>query len=210
MMIYSRQVKVKICGITRLEDAIKAVECGADAIGFVFYEPSPRYISPEIAKEIIYAIPPFIVTVGVFVNEDPSKIKEILAITGINVVQLHGDESPRQCFYWHKVIKAFKIKDKLDIEYIKQYKVSAYLLDTYDPKAVGGTGKIFNWEVVKNIKDFGPIILAGGLTPENIIDAINIVKPYAVDVSSGVEKSKGIKDHKKLELFIQRAKSIFL
>ena len=198
--------RVKICGITRYEDAKAAVEYGADALGFVFYEGSPRHVFPETVKDIISNLPPFVTTVGVFVNAPTTEIKEIVEFTGIDVVQLHGEEPPEECLFWKRVIKAIKVRDMSDLDELQQYRVSAYLLDTYSPDMPGGTGQVFNWEIALHAKRFGHVILAGGLTPENVSDAIKTVKPYAVDVSSGVESEKGIKDHEKLKLFIKRAK----
>jgi phosphoribosylanthranilate isomerase len=205
-----RSVKVKICGITKIEDALKAVEFGADAIGFVFYKDSPRHVSPEIARDIIHSLPPFITTVGVFVNEHPSTIERVLKMTGIDVVQLHGNESPEVCTLWLRVIKAIRVREITDIDLLCKYKVSAYLLDTYSPDTPGGTGQTFDWDIAVEAKRYGPIILAGGLTPENVMEAVRKVRPYAVDVSSGVESEKGVKDHEKLRRFIQNAKSVML
>jgi phosphoribosylanthranilate isomerase len=202
------KVKVKICGITRGEDALASVEAGADAVGFVFYEGSPRHVFPETVEEIIKELPPFTTTVGVFVNEHPSRISEILEITGIDMVQLHGEEVYEECKFWPRVIKAFKVQDFIDLEPLKKYRVSAYLLDTYSSEVPGGTGQIFNWEIAVEAKKFGPVILAGGLTPDNIAKAIRQVRPYAVDASSGVEKVKGVKDIEKVKVFIERAKSV--
>lgn len=202
-----KMTRVKICGITNLSDALRAVECGADALGFVFYEGSPRHVFPEIVKEIVAHLPPFITTVGVFVNAPPQEIKEVLEYTGLDVVQLHGDEPQEECFLFPRVIKAFRIRDIRDLDEIKHYKASAYLLDAYDPEVPGGTGQIFNWDIAIEAKQYGPVILAGGLTPDNVSDAVKKVRPYAVDVSSGVETEKGKKDPEKLRLFIHRAKS---
>lgn len=199
-------MRVKICGITRFEDAHAAVRFGADAIGFVFYEASPRHVFPETVRDIISNLPPFITTVGVFVNATPSEINEIVEITGIDVVQLHGEEPPEECSLWPRVIKAIKVKGIRDLQELRRYKVSAYLLDTYSPDMPGGTGTTFNWDIAIEAKRFGPVILAGGLDPDNIRDAVKRVAPYAVDVSSGVEAEKGIKDHEKMRLFIERAK----
>lgn len=203
-------VKVKICGITNLEDALEAVAHGADALGFVFFKKSPRYISPSKAKAIIKKLPPFISTVGVFVNENKKNIEKIADQTGINIIQLHGDERPQACRLLRPVIKAFRVKSLECLEPLSKYKdkVTAFLLDTYTPEIFGGTGQIFNWDIAVEAKQLGKIILAGGLTPENLEQAIRWVHPYAVDVSSGVEEEKGKKDHWKMKLFIERAKRI--
>ncbi len=202
-------VRVKICGITRKEDALRAVEFGADALGFVFYRGSPRYVNLDVVKSIISELPPFVTTVGVFVDENPSGISEIVGAAGIDVVQLHGNEPGEICSLWPRVIKAFRVREFTDLKPLERYRVSAYLLDTYSPDLPGGTGQIFNWDIALEARRFGPVILSGGLTPDNIDRAIRWVHPYAVDVSSGVEKEKGIKDEEKLRLFIKRAKSVF-
>ncbi|HMK56232.1 MAG TPA: phosphoribosylanthranilate isomerase [Dissulfurispiraceae bacterium] len=200
-------MKIKICGITNLEDALAAVDYGADALGFVFYQKSPRYVSSEKAREIASQLPPFVSTVGLFVNEDPAKIKDIMESARLHVLQLHGDEGPSACSIWMPVIKAFRVKDFVDLKPLEQYRgVSAFLIDTYAPSAYGGTGQIFNWDIAVEAKRFGHIILAGGLTPDNIEKAIKWVRPYAVDVSSGVEADKGKKDLKKMREFIEKAK----
>lgn len=203
-------VKVKICGITNLEDAFEAVNHGADALGFVFFKKSPRYISPAKAKTIIKKLPPFISSVGVFVNEDNIIVEKIADQTGVDAIQLHGDEPPKACNLSRTVIKAIRVKSIDNLEIISKYKnkVSAFLLDTYTPEIFGGTGQIFNWDIAIEAKQFGRIILAGGLTPENIVQAIRRVHPYAVDVSSGVEAEKGKKDQDKIKLFIEKAKGI--
>ena len=204
-------VKVKICGITNLDDAMAAADFGADALGFVFFKNSPRYLSPANAKKIIKRLPPFISTVGVFVNENKNTIEKVVLQTGINIIQLHGEEPPAACrFPEHLAIKAIRVKSIDNLEIISKYKdkVSAFLLDTYTPEVFGGTGQIFNWDIAVEAKKFGRVILAGGLTPENIEKAVRLVHPYAVDVSSGVEAEKGKKDHLKMKLFIERAKSV--
>jgi phosphoribosylanthranilate isomerase len=203
------QVKVKICGITNLDDAIAAVDFGADALGFVFFKESPRYIPYNRAASIIEKLPLFLTTVGVFVNEQPEHIEYIVAMTGIDVVQLHGEESPEKCRCTRRVIKAVRIDTLQSLDPLISYKesVSAFLLDTFTYGLFGGTGKIFNWDIAVKAKQFGRIILAGGLTPDNIIEAVQRVRPYGVDVSSGVELERGKKDHKKLQLFIERAKT---
>ena len=202
-------MKVKICGITNLEDALFAAGCGADALGFVFYSKSPRSITPDKAAAIIAKLPPFITTVGVFVNEVTGKMMKILEMTGIKALQLHGEESPAACVIWRPVIKSFRIKDMSDLKALRQYPgVAAYLMDSYSEAEYGGTGRIFNWDIAVEAKALGRIILAGGLTPENIEEAVRRVRPYAVDVSSGVEAEKGRKDLKKVREFIERAKRV--
>jgi phosphoribosylanthranilate isomerase len=201
-------VKVKICGITNIEDALAAVDYGADALGFVFYHKSPRYVTPEKAREIIGQMPPFIPTVGVFVNETPEKIKEIIKFSGIDILQLHGDEPPDACYIWHRVIRALRVRDFADLKPLGVCRVSAFLLDTYSAESYGGTGQIFNWDIAVEAKRFGRIILSGGLNPDNIEKAVRYVRPYAVDVSSGIEEEKGKKDLKKMREFIELAKKI--
>ncbi len=202
--------RVKICGITNIEDAVAAAEYGADAIGFVFQPKSPRAITPETAKNIVSALPPFITTIGVFVNESKREIEKIIRYVGLNIVQLHGNEPPDACQLNRKVIKAIRVKDLTDLEPLKRYNVSAFLLDTYSPHTMGGTGQIFNWDIAVEAKKFGRIILAGGLNHENIEEAIKWVRPYGIDVATGVESNKkGEKDHKKLKLFIEKARQAF-
>lgn len=201
-------VRVKICGITNIEDARAAAEFGADALGFVFYKGSPRYIPPDEARNIIKSLPPFITTVGVFVDEGADEIERVLRYASIDVAQLHGHEPPEACMIGRRVIKAIRVKELSDLEPLRHYHVSAFLLDTYTPEYLGGTGQIFNWDIALDAKQFGRIILAGGLNVDNIEKAIRWVRPYAVDVSSGVEEEKGKKDHRKMKLFIERAKGV--
>ncbi len=199
-------VKVKICGITNYDDALAAAEFGADALGFVFYKGSPRYITPEKAREIISRIPPFVATVGVFVDEKTERIEQLMEQVGLDAAQFHGHEPPEACLIPKRTIKAIRVKEITDLEPMRHYKVGAFLLDTYSPGALGGTGQIFNWSIALDARPMGRIILAGGLTPDNVAEAVLMVKPYGVDVSTGVELEKGIKDHEKMRLFIQRAK----
>lgn len=202
-------IKVKICGITNLEDAIFACECGADLLGFIFYKKSPRYITPEKAYSIISKLPSSVEKVGVFVNELPDTINMIVEIAGLTAVQLHGEEPPE----WIKeiksfVIKAIRVKEKKDIREIKRYNsIRVFLLDSFT-QSYGGSGKSFNWEIAKEAKKYGRIILSGGLTPENVAEAIRMVKPYGVDVSSGVERKPGKKDREKVREFIRAVRSV--
>ena len=203
------KVKVKICGITNYEDASIAVELGAVALGFIFAN-SPRQITPQKARDIIYALPPFVKTVGVFVNEESAEIKEILHYCGLNLVQLHGDESPDLCHeLMPATIKALRIKDTSSIQSSLAYQgnVRALLLDTYSKDKAGGTGTTFDWQLAVKIKERGiPIILAGGLGPSNIDDAVRTVRPYAVDVNSGVEECPGKKSHKLMKDLMRKVR----
>ena len=200
----SPPVKVKVCGTTRLKDALLAVEFGADAIGFIFYKKSPRYVSAKNAKEICSKLPPFVNRVGVFVNETAEKINRIADRCGLDAVQLHGDESPAFCKKIKvRVIKAVRVKDSGSLKGLSRYPVDGLLLDTYKQDRWGGTGKVFDWELAIRAKKYGPVILAGGLSPRNVKAAIKKVKPYGVDVSSGVEQSPGKKDPKKVKAFLK-------
>ena len=200
-------VKVKICGITRLEDALSAVAAGADALGFVFHFASPRHISPEQAADIIKQLPPFIQTVGLFVNESRDTVNTTADQCGLDIIQLHGDESPDYCSSINRrIIKAFRVKDFFCLDSVSDYRVAACLLDAWSPAAHGGTGQTFNWEIAAEAAAQRQIILAGGLTPDNVAEAVRCVKPYAVDVSSGVECSPGHKDAEKIRKFIIQAR----
>ena len=199
--------KVKICGIRRLEDAIVAADSGADALGFVFFRKSPRYIEPEAAAAIINKLPPFVTPVALFVNEEKSKIWDVLNTTGINVLQFHGDETPGfAASFEQRVVKAIRVKDAGSIETASGFDVNAFLLDAWSPDLYGGTGKKFDWDMLRQAESMKRFILAGGLTPENVALAVNMVKPYGVDVSSGVESAPGVKDHGKVKRFIENAK----
>jgi len=190
-------VRVKVCGITNPEDAGLAVKLGVHALGFIFAS-SPRQISPERAKEIISGLPPFVQIVGVFVNEDTFRIKEIARYCGLHLLQLHGDESPELCRkLFPKTIKAFRLKDEESLEKIGSYQGStrAILLDTYVKGKKGGTGRSFDWGLAIKAGEFNmPVILSGGLNPENISEAVSMVRPFAVDINSGIEESPGKKD----------------
>lgn len=200
--------RVKICGITRVEDALTAVEAGADALGFVFYRESPRHIFPEEASRIIEQLPPFVQTVGLFVNETEAEVNRTAELCRLDIVQLHGDESPEYCTHIRRrLIKAFRIRTMTCLEPVSEYKVAGMLLDTFSPSIYGGTGTAFNWEIAAEaVKLHNGIILAGGLTPQNVTKAIHQVRPMGVDVSSGVETGPGKKDHEKVREFIRNAK----
>lgn len=201
-------VKVKICGITSPEDALIAVEAGADALGFVFYQESPRHIFPEEAARIISLLPPFVQAVGLFVNEEPETVNQVSRFCRLGVVQLHGDETPDYCRkIEQRVMKAFRVRSLICLDPITGYHPAAFLLDAYSPSFYGGTGTSFNWEIAREAVQRGhKIVLAGGLTTDNVAEAIRQVRPYAVDVSSGVESAPGTKDPDKVRRFIRTAK----
>ena len=187
-------IKVKICGIKNLNDAIFAVDYGADAIGFVFAK-SIRKISKEKARAIVRKLPPFVTTVGLFVNETVENMEAVCSYCGLDAIQLHGNEPPNiiNKLKDYKTIKAFRIQNEKDIIPIKKYKPNAILLDGYSEDQMGGTGISFDWKIVKKLKTSIPIIVAGGLTHLNVSQAIKVVNPYGVDVSSGVERERGVK-----------------
>ena len=198
---------IKFCGITNIEDALYAAELNAWAVGFVFAK-SPRKVPEDTVKKIVGKLPPYVSRVGVFVNEDVKNIERIAKSCKLDMAQLHGDESPEFCNEvkkFTKVIKAFRIKDEDGLKILKDYDVTLYLLDTYHSHLRGGIGKTFNWDLAVKAREFGKdIILAGGLSPENIVQAVEKVKPYAVDISTGVEKSPGKKDKKKMKEIISK------
>ncbi len=204
-------LRVKICGITNLEDALLAAALGADALGFIFYPPSPRSVAPDAARAIVAQLPPFVSTVGVFVDEDAATVKELAAQVGLDWLQLHGKETPEYCrSLGRRVIKGFRIRDESSLADLAAYQsaVQALLLDTYKKGQVGGTGETFNWDLAREARKYGPIILAGGLTPENVAQAIATAQPQAVDVASGVEAAPGKKDPEKLRAFFPAVKGI--
>ena len=181
-----------------------SVEAGADALGFVFFRGSPRFISPEQAAVIIRCLPPFVQAVGLFVNEEPATVNVVADLCGLDLVQLHGEESPDYCTAINRrIIKAFRVKDAFSLDDMTNYRVAACLLDAWSPAAHGGTGTTFNWEIAARVAASQTIILAGGLTPENVAEAIAEVKPYAVDVSSGVESAPGKKEAGLVSRFIR-------
>ncbi|MEW6170221.1 MAG: phosphoribosylanthranilate isomerase [Candidatus Omnitrophota bacterium] len=202
-------LKIKICGITNLKDALTAIKESADTLGFIFYKKSPRYINPQKAKKIIEKLPSRINKVGVFVNEKERLVKKIVRNCKLNILQFHGNESPSYCqrFRDYKVIKAFRIKNRNSLKDIPKYKVDYYLLDTYQKNKIGGTGETFDWELIKLVKKIKkPIILSGGLNPNNITKAIKKTKPNAIDLSSGVEKYPGKKDSGLLKKLFKKIK----
>ncbi len=202
-------MKVKICGITNLEDARAAIDFGADAIGLVFASDSPRFVSKEYAAEIIQRLPSFVTTVGVFTSMDEEEIAEVVAQCGIDRVQFHAAFPARTVQrFSQRAIQVIRVKDENSFKDMGEIPVRAFLLDTYHEKMAGGSGISFNWAIAGKAKFPGQIILAGGLRPENIQEAIRKVRPYGVDVSSGVEAEKGKKDHAKMKKFIRLAKEM--
>jgi phosphoribosylanthranilate isomerase len=202
--------QIKICGITNIEDACCAAASGADAIGFIFHAPSPRYVTPERAKEIIEKLPNAITKVGVFVNMDPEEVKRIMNLCSLDMVQLHGTESPEYCgqFPRAQVIKALALRSEDDLAQLRHYAVKAMLVDAYDPKLHGGTGAKADWALAAKVKEHHPLILAGGLSLANIQETIKAVSPDAVDINSGVESKPGEKDHIKVREIIKLVHSL--
>lgn len=198
------RTRVKICGITRLEDARLAVELGASALGFNFYPPSPRYIAPAEARAIIRQLPPFVATVGVFADEtDSGRLVAVAREAGVAAVQLHGPKYPALDgpLENYPLIWAVAVGEGFKLAELRNLKASAFLLDTFDPRLAGGTGKTFDWSRAREAKQYGPVILAGGLTPENVREAVEKVRPFGVDVASGVESAPGKKNHERLRAF---------
>ena len=202
-------VRVKICGITNLADAQVAVAAGADALGFNFYEKSPRFIPTAAAAEISRALPPFTLRTGVFVNPAGENVRRAIGECGLNLLQFHGDEPPDFCTQFGLMsIKAFRIRDAGSLNELSKYPTDAWLLDAYVSDTFGGTGEKFNWNLAIETQRAGkPVFLAGGLTPENVAEAVHQVQPFGVDVSSGVESSPGRKDPVKVRAFIKSAKT---
>lgn len=204
------RTRVKICGITRPEDALAAARHGADAIGLVFYPPSPRYVDPAQAQAICAALPPFVSVVGLFVNAAADAVHAALRAVPLDVLQFHGDESPEYCGrFGRPYLKALRMREGLDVaaEAARYAGAQGLLLDTYQPGLVGGTGQVFDWRrVPQNLNR--PIVLAGGLEPANVAAAIATVRPYAVDVSGGVEQGKGIKNAEKIAAFMREVESV--
>ena len=204
-------VRLKVCGITSLPDALAAVECGASYLGFNFYRPSPRYIDPEEARKIVLAMPEGIHSVGIFVNEDhPADVRQIMKASGVGLAQLHGDESVDYCLEVgaERGIKAFRAGGDLQLARISDYPVRAVLLDAFDPRLYGGTGKTVDWRLAATVASKVRLFLAGGLNPDNVAEAVRMVQPFAVDLNSGVETAPGIKDPGKLRLLAERLELI--
>ena len=198
-------MEIKICGITNMEDAVMAYAYGADALGFIFYEKSPRYVSPETAMHVIRNLPDDVSKVGVFVNHDIRAVREIYDFCGLDLIQLHGDESPAYCseFPQSILIKAISPRNEEDLGIVTQYAVKALIIDVRESGLYGGTGKKSNWELAAKLKDMHPLVLSGGLNAGNILEAIRTVSPHAVDVNSGVELSPGKKDPRKVQTMIE-------
>jgi phosphoribosylanthranilate isomerase len=203
--------RIKVCGITRWSDARLSVDLGADALGFNFYKGSPRFIPPSQAARIIQRLPRRTLAVGVFVNSRPRHVLKIAKLANLQMFQLHGAESPRtvrELARHFPVLKAFCVRPRFDPASLSRYPAAcAFLLDAYDPRLPGGTGKTFNWRVAKRAAKWGPIVLAGGLSPTNVADAIRFVQPFAIDVCGGVESRPGQKDPQKLADFMQAVQS---
>ena len=200
-------LKVKICGITNRDDALHAAACGADALGFVFYSGSPRCMTPAQVRAIVQVLPPFVSRVGLFVNEAPERIRAIAGECGLDVLQLHGDEVPAACvFPPYRVIKGVRPRNSVDLAPLSAYPVAALLVDAAVPGQFGGTGQRADWQLAAQLAAAHRVILAGGLTPDNVAAAVQAVRPYGVDVSSGVESAPGKKDPEKVACFIRNAK----
>jgi phosphoribosylanthranilate isomerase len=199
--------QVKICGITNRDDAHVAAEAGADMIGLIFYPPSPRYVTPEQARTIVESLPPTLPVAGVFVNETVETVSRVAQESGVQIVQLHGEESPEMCrlLPW-RVVKTFRFTAQVRPEMMADYAVEAFLIEGFHAHFYGGVGSRADWQQVAMLHAYGRIILAGGLTPDNVQEAIRVVRPYAVDVGSGVEAAPGKKDWQKVRTFISRAK----
>lgn len=200
---------VKICGITNLDDAMVAVDAGADAIGFNFFPGSPRYIQPDKARAIRIELPDVIMKVGVFADAQAEQVREIGQWVELDFLQFHGDETPYYCEqfatpYW----KAFRLHEKRTLELMKKYRPSAYLVDAYHEKLLGGTGQLADWKLAVKAKAFGKIVLAGGLNPDNVAEAILAVDPWAVDTCSAIERRPGFKDHDVMSKFVEKVKRV--
>ncbi len=208
-----RDIKVKVCGITNAEDALAAVEAGADALGFIFYEKSPRYVVPAVAANIIAELPPLVTPVGVFVNEGLATVRSIMDTCGLAMAQLHGDENVSYCRELARpAMKALRLRDRGSLLALAEYQgrggVRGFVLDTFSELAYGGTGQITDWGLAADVAKSTPILLAGGLTADNVTEAIRTVRPYGVDVSSGVESAPGKKDLAKMRAFVDAVRVV--
>ena len=206
-------MKVKICGITNVEDAEVAVRAGADALGFVMYRKSPRFVEPAVARAIVSGLPPFVLAIGVFVNEEAERVRGLIDECGFALAQLHGDESALYCQHLGRpTLKAIRLKDRGAFlalaEFHGRANVRGLLIDAFSDQAYGGTGKTIDWALAQEAARSTPVILAGGLTPANVAEAISHVRPYGVDVSSGVEQSPGKKSPDKVKAFIEAARLV--
>ncbi|MBT5926249.1 MAG: phosphoribosylanthranilate isomerase [Verrucomicrobia bacterium] len=206
------RTRIKICGITSLEDALFASECGVDALGFMFYEPSKRFVEIEAARRICQALPPLVSKVGVFVNASREQVDHTQKVCGLDVLQFHGEESPDWCQQFDaKTMKAFRVGDQTSLEAIGSYAVDAWLVDSYQPGERGGTGHAFQWDLLTEVRPYAkPLFLAGGLTEDNIQAAIREVQPFGVDVSSGVESTPGRKCPAKVASFVRKVQLVNL
>ena len=208
-----QHIKVKVCGITNAEDALAAVEAGADALGFIFYEKSPRYVVPAVVSGIIAELPPLVMSVGVFVNEGLATVRSIMDTCGLTMAQLHGEETASYCRELARpAIKALRLKDRGSLLALADYQgrggVRGFVLDAFSELAYGGTGQITDWNLAAEVAKSSPVLLAGGLTPDNVSEAIRTVHPYGVDVSSGVESTPGKKDHAKVRAFFEAVRVV--
>lgn len=205
--------RTKICGITNIEDARVAVAAGADALGFLLYRKSPRYVDPMMVQQIVAQLPPFVLPVGVFVNEEIKIVRDLMDTCGLALAQLHGDESAMYCRELSRpVLKALRLKDRSTFvalaEFQARVEVRGFVLDALSEEAYGGSGQVVDWGLARQAAQAATVILAGGLTPENVVQALRAVQPYGVDVSSGVEVTPGKKDHEKVRAFLRAVSAV--
>lgn len=205
-------VKVKICGVTSATDAVTAATAGADAVGFNFYRPSPRYIDPDKVVPIRICLPPFVAAVGVFVDESVQKVRRIMQHCRLDYAQLHGHETPRKVSRLDdlQVIKAIRVSEEDDLKQLQKYDVAGFLLDAYVKGKPGGTGESFDWDLARAAASRAKVVLAGGLNPDNVAEAVRMARPYAVDVASGVEDEPAAKSRELVNAFVRAAKSVEL
>lgn len=206
-----KKLFVKICGITNVDDALAAAQCGADAVGFIFYESSKRCISPPEAAAIIRELPEIVLPVGVFVNTVREVIESVIEKTGIRIVQLHGDEGVDDCRgFGIQTWKGVRFRREEELETISNYDVDAFVFDAYSHGSYGGSGALSDWGLARAMAQRYRVILAGGLSPENIVDAVQTVRPFGVDINSGVEVSPGTKNHRKIRAVMEKLRSVQL